>query len=255
MNNGFLIFLGVLFTVVWSWWGIIAKNFQDLGSLKPDKLPTGETYPGGRTGSQNLGQLVYEANGCASCHTMQVRMKGYGADIERGWGKRNSVLQDYLNDPHVFLGDARVGPDLASVGSRMPDLNAQLMHLYNPRFTVHDSMMPQYPFLFEKHKIFRGRSSPKALKLPESLREAGYEIIPTREGLALAEYLVSLRAETPIFEAPMLPPPAPKTNQTENASSTNQNSTSETASTNAQASPAAGATNSSKAPQAPNSQK
>lgn len=208
MNNALLIFLGILITMAVSWNGIVVKNFVELGRQKPVKLLTGESYPGGRSGTAHRGQDVYRANGCASCHTMQVRMKGYGADIERGWGRRNSVMQDYLYDTHVFLGQNRLGPDLAAIGNRNPDLTTQLLHLYNPRITLAGSMMPQYPYLFEKKKI-SGRPSPHALPVPEQFRQAGYEIIPTRDAIALAEYLVSLRADTPLFEAPLIPPPAP----------------------------------------------
>jgi len=208
MNNGFLIFAGLLITMAWSWYGIIFKNFNELGRIEPVKMITGEAYPGGRTGTAHHGQEIYRANGCASCHTMQVRMKGYGADIERGWGKRNSVMQDFVYDQHVFLGQARVGPDLANIGSRNASVTWHLLHLYNPRITVPDSMMPQYPYLFQKHKIGL-RPSPNALVLPENFRQAGYEIIPTRDAVALAEYLASLNGDTPLFEAPLMPPPAP----------------------------------------------
>ena len=49
---------------------------------------------------------------------MQVRVQDHGRDIERGWGKRNTVLRDFLQDDHVFLGQVRVGPDLAGIGTR-----------------------------------------------------------------------------------------------------------------------------------------
>ena len=210
MNKGPAIFFGLLFIMAWSFYGIIGKNFQELGRQDPIKLDTGEPYPGGRSGLAQAGQQVYQANGCASCHTMQVRMKGYGRDIERGWGARNTVLQDFVYDTHVFLGQVRVGPDLADVGSRMPDRVVQLLHLYNPRITAPDSLMPQYPYLFIKRKIKGARSS-EALPLPPKFQEQGYEVIPTSEAKALAEYLVSLRARTFLFEAPQLPPPPPRT--------------------------------------------
>jgi cytochrome c oxidase cbb3-type subunit 2 len=206
MNNGFLIFLGVLFTVLWSWSAIVVKSFKDFGRLEPAKLVTGESYPGGRSGVANLGQRVYQANGCASCHTMQVRMRGYGRDLERGWGVRNTTLQDFTHDENVFLGQVRLGPDLASVGSRLNDRVWHLLHLYNPRITVPDSLMPQYPYLFEKRKLGE-RPSPNALPLPERFRIPGHEIVPTREAEALVEYMLSLNTETPIFEAPLNPMP------------------------------------------------
>ena len=45
--------------------------------------------------------------------------------------------------------------------------------------------------------------------------EAGYEIVPTTEARALVAYLLSLRAETPLFDAPLTAPaaaPGPATN-------------------------------------------
>jgi cytochrome c oxidase cbb3-type subunit 2 len=212
MNKGPALFIGILFLIAWSFYGIIGKNFEELGRQDPIKLDTGEPFPGGRSGFAQAGQEVYRANGCASCHTMQVRMKGYGADIERGWGARNSVLQDFVYDRHVFLGRVRIGPDLADIGSRSPNPVTQMLHLYNPRTTVPDSMMPQYPYLFTKRKIKGGQHSPEALPLPAKFQEEGYEIIPTAEAKALAAYLTSLHANTYIFEAPQLPPPPPKTN-------------------------------------------
>lgn len=208
MNKGPVIFFGILFIMAWSWYGIIGKNFQDLGRQDPIKLDTGEPYPGGRLGLAHSGQEVYQANGCASCHTMQVRMKGYGRDIERGWGARNSVLLDYVYDRHVFLGQVRVGPDIADVGTRLPDRTYHLLHLYNPRTVVPGSMMPQYPYLFIKRKI-KGERSADALPLPPKFQEQGYEVIPTPEAKALVEYLVSLHSSKPIFEAPQIPPPKP----------------------------------------------
>lgn len=220
MNNGPLIFLGLLFTMLWSYYGFIVTNVRDVGRQEQFETMTGEKYPTGRSGTANFGQEVYRANGCASCHTMQVRPRGYGADIERGWGTRNTVLRDFIWDNHVFLGEARIGPDLATVGARpysTPEWH--LAHLYDPRLVVKGSLMPQYPYLFEERKI-RGQKSPNALMLPPDRVKEGYEVVPTREALALVEYLMSLRADTPIFEAPLNPKPKP-TNETAQANSTN----------------------------------
>ena len=219
MNNGFLIFLGVLFTVLWSWYGFVVKNFREVGRQEPAKLLTGAAYPSGRANIANYGQEVYQANGCAVCHTMQVRPRGYGSDLERGWGKRNTVLRDFVYDDHVFLGQTRIGPDLADIGNRAYATREwQLIHLYNPRLVVTNSYMPQYPYLFEERKIL-GQRSPDALPLPAGEVEDGYEVIPTREALALVDYLISLKTDTPIFEAPLNPPPKP-TNETAEATNT-----------------------------------
>jgi cbb3-type cytochrome oxidase cytochrome c subunit len=137
-----------------------------------------------------------------------LRLVPIGFDIDRGWGRRGTVAQDFVFDSPVMPGSLRVGPDLANVGVRLPDLNWHLQHLYSPRSTVPGSPMPSYRFLFERKKR-AGESSSDAFADPES---KDYEIVPKPEARALAAYLLSLRAETPLYEAPMTPPPAPKTN-------------------------------------------
>lgn len=137
-----------------------------------------------------------------------------GPDISRGWGIRRTVAEDFLFDYPVMLGSQRVGPDLANVGVRLSDPNWQLRHLYNPRSEVKDSTMPPYRFLFEKRRIQKGRS-PEALVLPPELApEPGYEILPKPEANALVAYLLSLRANEPIFSAPVSVAAAPSTTDT-----------------------------------------
>ena len=106
-------------------------------------------------------------------------------------------------------GSQRVGPDLADVGTRLPDANWHLLHLYAPQLQVKGSTMPSYRFLFEKRKIER-RSSPEALVLPGNFAPpAGYEIIPKPAARALAAYLISLHADAPLFVAPLTVASAP----------------------------------------------
>jgi cbb3-type cytochrome oxidase cytochrome c subunit len=138
-----------------------------------------------------------------------VRVVPVGADIARGWGKRRTVAQDYLYDDTVMLGSLRVGPDLANAGVRLPDANWQLRHLYAPRSEVKGSVMPPYRYLFEQRTMGR-QPSPEALPLPpEWAPPPGFEIVPKPEAKALVAYLLSLRAETPLFEAPLTVASAP----------------------------------------------
>ena len=140
---------------------------------------------------------------------IEVTVIPTGVDISRGWGKRRTVAQDYIFDPVVQPGTRRAGPDLANVGSRWADPNWQLNHLYAPKSVVTDSAMPAYRFLFEKRKIGKIASA-DALKLSgESAPPAGFEIVPTDKARELVAYLLSLRADAPLFESPVTPPPAP----------------------------------------------
>jgi len=132
-----------------------------------------------------------------------------GPDIARGWGTRRSVAEDFLYDYPVMLGEQRIGPDLADIGARMPDMNWHLRHLYAPQAEVKNSLMPPYRFLFATRKIEHGLS-PDALSLPSELApRPGYEVVPTRAATALAAYLTSLRADEPLFNAPRSVPAAP----------------------------------------------
>jgi cbb3-type cytochrome oxidase cytochrome c subunit len=131
-----------------------------------------------------------------------------GPDLARGWGRRRTVAEDFLFDSPVMPGSQRVGPDLANVGARQPDGNWHLLHLYAPQAQVKGSTMPPYRFLFKKRKI-RLQPSPEALVLPAELAPpAGYEVVPKPAAKALAAYLASLRADAPLFIAPMTVPAA-----------------------------------------------
>jgi len=131
-----------------------------------------------------------------------VKIRPVGPDMDWGWGRRANVAQDYVWDNPVMLGSQRLGPDLANIGVRQPDAKWHLKHLYDPASVVENSIMPPYRFLFEKRKIGR-QPSPDALELPQGSVDPGYEIVPTDKARALVAYLLSLRSDVPLFEAPM----------------------------------------------------
>jgi cbb3-type cytochrome oxidase cytochrome c subunit len=131
-----------------------------------------------------------------------------GPDIARGWGRRRSVAEDFLFDSPVLPGSQRVGPDLANVGARLPDANWHLLHLYAPQAQVKGSIMPPYRFLFEQRKSGR-QPSPDALALTGDLvPPTGFEVVPKPAAKELAAYLISLRADAPLFDAPLTSPAA-----------------------------------------------
>lgn len=90
------------------------------------------------------GREVYGREGCAYCHTQQVRF--VLADVAR-WGAPTEAWETKFDYPHLW-GTRRIGPDLAREAGVRPD-DWQLTHLYNPRLIVRDSMMPAYPWLFD----------------------------------------------------------------------------------------------------------
>lgn len=275
MNNGLLLFFGILVAMVSSWFGFVHSPQLQFGKQLPElDESTGASFPVPRSGAANRGRDIYRQNGCASCHTQQVRQSGFsfsvviedfgtntvqlsqllpslssqftpssplpeetpfrlkegidlrtaegivksltevgavamalisasGADIERGWGIRRTVGRDYLLDSPVMLGNQRIGPDLSNLGNRNPDANWHLVHLFQPRSVVQDSVMPHYGYLFEKREI-TGAASADALRFNGELvvDDEGRQVIPRTAALDLVAYLLSLRLDEPIFEAP-----------------------------------------------------
>lgn len=221
-----LLFLGIFFTLAFSWTGLILSTQIQLGDLEPatenyvdasgnpisgavyeveaglgrTKWVEGQNaeneplYPVALAGEAQRGRLVYEDLGCLYCHSQQVRRQGFGSDFERGWGKRQSVARDYILEERLMLGTMRTGPDLANVGDRYTEL-WHYQHLYNPQITSVGSIMPPFPFLFKVQKISDMRGpSPDAVTLPEAYAlETGYELVPTQRGRDLVAYLMSLR--------------------------------------------------------------
>ncbi len=136
-----------------------------------------------------------------------VQVRATGPDIARGWGLRGSVARDYLQDQPILLGSQRLGPDLANIGVRKPDATWHLKHLYAPDLVVTNSTMPPYRFLFETRQINQSPAA-DALVLDGDLTPApGFEVVPTVEGRALVAYLMSLKSDVPLFEAPFSAPP------------------------------------------------
>lgn len=224
MNSTPWLVLGLVVGLSASWWGMIVAPKLQLG-MAPTVLAkeTGQHYPPTRPGLAQQGAEIYRSEGCHTCHSQMVRPAGFGADLERGWGMRRTVAQDYLRDAPPMLGTVRVGPDLSNMGYRMGagDTNAQpalvayhLKHLYHPRTVMAGSVMPAYPYLFEKRRI-EGTPSPNALRLEgEYAPEAGYEIVPKPAATALVAYLLSLRSGTSLPEAPVIRPGADEGSET-----------------------------------------
>ncbi len=90
------------------------------------------------------GQQIYARNGCAYCHTEQVR---FTAADEWRFGPPTEAWETQNQYPQMW-GTRRIGPDLAREAGRRPR-DWQLVHLYNPRYMVPDSVMPGYPWLFD----------------------------------------------------------------------------------------------------------
>ena len=184
---------GIFATFAASWFGMTMVPQAQLGNLQPQVEDDGaDVYPINIGGVADQGRKVYISYGCVTCHTQGVRDSHSGSDLERKWGNRRSVARDYIYDQPVQIGSVRNGPDLTNIGLRMSNTTWHYKHLYNPRSVSPGSIMPSFPFLFEKRKI-TGQPSEDALTLSgEDAPPEGYEIVPTSEAKALVGYLLSL---------------------------------------------------------------
>ena len=212
MNNLPLTFCGIFFTLAVAWVGIVLTNQIQYGDLEPTTeqldpktggpIEGDPLYPEKPVGLAEQGKKVYMDLGCMYCHTQQVRRKGFGNDYNRSWGKRQSVARDYIYQNRVLLGTMRTGPDLMTVGERLPTSAWHHLHLYNPTITSKESLMPPYSFLYKKRKIKGSETSKYALKLPPDFTvEECYEVIPGYRANALVAYLLSLKMSYDLPEA------------------------------------------------------
>src|SRR3569833_2642796 len=123
------------------------------------------------TPQQLAGRAQYVSMGCVYCHSQQPRSPSQSlADLSHGWGPAPTAA-DYAYDRPHQLGTMRTGPDLLNVGARLPSRDWHLTHLYQPRAIFDWSIMPAYPFLFERKNA--AAPGDVVVKLPPRGRPAG----------------------------------------------------------------------------------
>ena len=142
------------------------------------------------------GKNVYIGNGCVACHTQQVR----NLDMDKIWGYRPSIAADYAGmkrtdlwrNTATLMGTERTGPDLTNIGTRQPSIDWNLVHLYNPRIVVKESIMPAYPWMFSiKKETSKGDV---VVNVPaEYMGGKQGKVVAAKEALYLVAYLQSLK--------------------------------------------------------------
>jgi cytochrome c oxidase cbb3-type subunit I/II len=117
------------------------------------------------TASEQRGRIIYGREGCAYCHTQQIRF--LAADVRR-FGAPTEAWETKYDFPQLW-GTRRIGPDLSREFNLRPR-DWQLTHLYNPRLVVQDSVMPPYPWLFDGNP---GRPTQEALDVLAYIQSLG----------------------------------------------------------------------------------
>ncbi len=152
------------------------------------------------SGDALAGKNIYVAEGCVGCHTQQVR----NVDMDKMFGSRPGIAADYAHlkrmnvwqNTSTVMGTERTGPDLTNVGARQSSRDWNLMHLFNPRSVVPQSIMPSYEWLFE----IKDSASTKdvVVAMPASfLNGRTGKVVAKKEALQLFAYLLSLK-QTPL---------------------------------------------------------
>lgn len=165
-----------------------AINTQSSTAPLPNAIPLSE--------EATLGKAVFISNGCVACHTQQVR----NVDMDKVWGARPGIAADYADNHRTdvwrntatLMGTERTGPDLTNIGVRQPSSDWHLVHLYNPRIVVKESIMPSYPWLFAI-KDQPGKED-VIVNVPDEYRNGKKgKVIATEEALHLVAYLQALK--------------------------------------------------------------
>lgn len=142
------------------------------------------------------GKEVFVGNGCVACHSQQVR----NVEMDNVWGERPSIAADYASNTRMswwmntatLMGTERTGPDLTNIGNRIASEDWHLVHLFNPRIVVEESIMPSYPWLFEVKK--KADEGDKVISIPPSLLSNSSDVVvATEEAMQLVAYLQSLK--------------------------------------------------------------
>jgi cytochrome c oxidase cbb3-type subunit I/II len=105
------------------------------------------------------------AEGCNNCHSQMIRPIRAETMRYGEYSKPGEFVYD-----HPFLwGSRRIGPDLARVGGKYPDL-WHVRHMEDPRSTTPQSIMPAYPWLargrIDWTAVERGVAAQAALGVP-----------------------------------------------------------------------------------------
>ncbi len=145
------------------------------------------------------GLKIYTEENCMACHTQQVR----NIEMDHIWGERPSVPSDFYyskkrldfwRQSPSLLGSERTGPDLTNIGNRQPGKEWHLIHLYNPRIVVEESVMPGYPWLFNEKEERDISETDVVVNVPEGvLRDKSKRLVASKKAIELVAYLQSLK--------------------------------------------------------------
>lgn len=110
----------------------VKSNIPSIASVKP------------YTPLELEGRDIYVREGCYNCHSQMVRP--LRSEVVR-YGEYSKAGEFVYDRPFQF-GSKRTGPDLHRVGGKYPHM-WHYRHMMEPQSTTPNSIMPQYPWLYE----------------------------------------------------------------------------------------------------------
>jgi cytochrome c oxidase cbb3-type subunit I/II len=97
------------------------------------------------------GRDLYIREGCFNCHSQMIRP--FRHETER-YGEYSKPGESVYEHPFLW-GSRRIGPDLARIGGKYPDL-WHVRHMEDPRAITPKSIMPPYPEMARRRLDFDG---------------------------------------------------------------------------------------------------
>ena len=188
---------------------LVKSNVPTISSVKP------------YTPLELEGRDLYIKNGCVNCHSQMIRP--FRFETER-YGEY-SKAGEFVYDRPFLWGSKRTGPDLHRIGSKYPD-SWHYFHMIDPTSMSPGSLMPPYPWMAENEMDYTdlpakirtlqklGVPYPEgfdqialqdlesqANKITQNLKEAGVEVMPNTEIVALIAYLQRLGTDIKVNSA------------------------------------------------------
>jgi len=179
---------------------LVKSNVPTISSVKP------------YTPLELEGRDLYIREGCVGCHSQMIRP--FRSETER-YGDY-SKAGEFVYDRPFLWGSKRTGPDLHRVGHKYPD-SWHFMHMKDPSSTSPGSIMPGYPWLYDKQldishtegkiitlqklgvpyavgyeKQATADLVAQARKISDGLNKSGFNIGPDKEIISIIAYLQRL---------------------------------------------------------------
>lgn len=166
---------------------VVKSNIKTIDSVKPYSALELE------------GRDIYIREGCYNCHSQMVRPLRFETTRYGEYSKSGEFVYD-----HPFQwGSKRTGPDLAREGGKRDNV-WHYRHMLDPKTVSQGSIMPAYPWMFEKNSLDLSltKRKIKAMRTLGVPYEKGYENIARREALKQAESIAELIVDYQVSKLP-----------------------------------------------------